>query len=180
MATQKTLYTAEDLLRLPDTGKRYELVRGELLEMAPTSFGHGRVTGHAFFRLFTFVQENDLGEVLTGEPGFRLQRNPDTVRAPDIAFVSKDRIPADPRGFPDLAPDLVVEVVSPNDTAAELQVKVGEWLRAGTRMVLVMYPDSRLVAVYRSLNDVRVLTEDDVLQGEPVLPGFSCPVRDLF
>jgi len=105
-----------------------------------------------------------------------------TVRAPDVAFVARGRF-ADERPlrqFPELAPDLVVEVVSPSDTAAEVEEKVQLWLDAGVRLVLVVYPSTRSVSAYRSRTDVRLLTEADLLDAGDVLPGFSCPVRDLF
>ncbi len=182
MSTPKVLLTADDLLRLSRTGKRYELVGGELVEMAPTGARHGRVAIRSGSRLNAYVEQNDLGEVFAAETGFRLERQPDKVRAPDVAFVSKGRLPPGelPKGFLDIVPDLVIEVVSPGDTATYVQAKVEDWLQAGVRLVLVMYPDTRSVAVYRSLDDVRVLTEGDQLQGDPVLPGFSCPVKEIF
>lgn len=182
MSTQKVLFTAEDLLRICATGKRYELVEGELVEMAPTGARHGRVASRADHRLRAYVEREDLGEVFAAETGFRLARNPDKVRAPDVAFVSKGRLPPGdlPVGFLDVVPDLVVEVVSPGDTASYVQAKVEDWLRAGVRLVWVFYPDTRSVAVYCSLGKSYILTEEDQLQGDPVLPGFTCPVKDLF
>jgi Uma2 family endonuclease len=182
MSTQKVLFTADDLLRICTTGKRYELVDGELVEMAPTGARHGRVAIRTGSRLNNYVERNDLGEVFAAETGFRLARNPDKVRAPDVAFVSKGRLPQGdlPAGFLDIVPDLVVEVVSPSDTASYVQAKVEDWLRAGVHLVWVLYPDTRSVAVYRSLNEASVLTEDDQLQGNAVLAGFSHPVKDLF
>lgn len=182
MTTSRTTYTAEDLMRLSSEGKRYELVKGELVEMAPTGGRHGRVSSRIDRRLGHFVEQHGLGELFAAETGFRLSRNPDTVRAPDVAFVARDRLPsADlPVGFPELAPDLVVEVLSPSDTAVQVQAKVEEWLRAGVRLVWVAYPDTRSVVVYRSLSEVTVLGEGDDLQGDPVLPGFSCPVSEIF
>ena len=182
MSTQKAYYTAEDLMRISTQGKRFELVKGELVEMAPTGGRHGRVASRIDYRLRGYVELHQLGEVFAAETGFRLARNPDTVRAPDVAFVSKERLPSEEQlvGFPDLVPDLVVEVVSPSDTAGRVQAKVEDWLRAGPRLVWVAYPDTRSVVVYRSLDEVGVLGPEDILPGEPVLPGFSCPVADLF
>lgn len=182
MSTEKVLLTADDLLRISGAGKRYELVRGELIEMAPAGGRHGRVAIRIGSRLNIHVEQQDLGEVLAAETGFRLERNPDRVRAPDVAFVAKGRLPPGdlPVGFLDIVPDLVVEVVSPGDTASYIQAKVEDWLRAGVRLAWVLYPDTRSVAVYRSLDKVRVLTEADHLHGDPVLPRFSCSVTDLF
>lgn len=182
MSTQKLLFTADDLWRLSKEGKRYELVKGELIEMAPTGARHGRVAIRIGSRLNSYVEQQDLGEVFAAETGFRLERGPDKVRAPDVAFVAKGRLPPGelPAGFLDIVPDLVVEVVSPGDTANYIQAKVEDWLRSGVRLAWVFYPDTRSVASYGSLNEVRILTESDQLQGDPVLPGFSCLVKDLF
>lgn len=182
MSTQKTIYTAEDLMRLSCQGKQYELVRGELVEMAPTGGRHGRVASRMNFRLREYVEGQDLGEIFAAETGFRLSRNPDTVRAPDAAFVAKDRLPPEEQliGYPDLVPDLVVEVVFPSDSGGQVQAKVEEWLRAGARLVWVAYPETRSVVVYRALDQAMVLGQGDLLEGAPVLPGFSCPVADIF
>ena len=182
MSAQKTLVTADELLRMPDDGRRYELARGELIEMAPAGARHGRIASRIDRRLGTYVEQSDLGEVFTAEPGFRLERDPDTVRAPDVGFVSNDRLPPGelPKGFFDISPDLVVEVISPSDTADSVQAKLEEWLRHGVRLVWLVYPETRSVAVYRALDDARVLTEQDQLSGEPVLPSFSCPLSDIF
>ena len=185
MSTAKTLLTADDLLQMStveNKGRRLELVKGELVEMAPAGGRHGRVSMRAGSRLNTFVEQNDLGQVFAAETGFRLARDPDTVRAPDVAFVAKDRLPAGdlPVGFPDLVPDLVVEVISPGTSAAEMQAKVETWLRAGVPLVWVFYPGTRSVAVYRGWQDAQILTDEDMLTGDPVLPGFSCPVKELF
>ena len=185
MSSRTTLLTADDLMRMSaiaSDSRHLELVKGELIERAPAGGRHGRVSSHIDYRLRMFVEQNDLGEVFAAETGFILERNPDTVLAPDAAFVAKGRLPAGdpPVGFPELVPDLVVEVVSPGNTAAEMQAKVEQWLQAGARMVWVFYPDTRSAAVYRGLHDAQILTERDELPGDPVLPGFSCPVRDLF
>jgi Uma2 family endonuclease len=180
MAVAEKLMTAEDLLQLSGTG-RYELVKGVLVEMTPPGYEHGKYANRLNYLITHHVMQNDLGEVVAAETGFRLSRNPDTVRAPDVAFISKARRPATPpTGYADFAPDLVAEVVSPNDDPDEIQSKVTDWLNAGVRLVLVVYPRSRQVAVYRSLREVTVLTETDALTAPDVLPGFSCPVSDLF
>jgi Uma2 family endonuclease len=182
MATEKTLVTADELLRLPADGRRHELVRGELRTMAPAGGEHGIVSGQAARLLGNHVVPNQLGYVLGAETGIRLARDPDTVRAPDAAFIAAGRLPSGrpPAGYFELVPDLVVEVVSPADTAREVEEKVHEWLSAGARLVWVIHPSTRSVTVYRSLADVRVLTEDVQLDGADVLPGFACAVRELF
>lgn len=182
MAAQKTLLTAEDLARMPDDGNRYELVKGELRAMPYAGWEQGVVSGRLVLEVGNHVKAHDLGEVLTNDPGFRIEREPDTVRAPDLAFVAKARLPAGrpSRAFPDIAPDLLAEVVSPSQTAAQLQEKIHQWLEAGVRLVWVLYPLTRSVIAYRSPSDVRALTENDQLDGGDVLPGLTCQVRDLF
>jgi Uma2 family endonuclease len=175
--------TAEELLRLPSTGKRYELIAGELHELAPAGGEHGFVGGKAVIHLGAFLaQHPELGGALfAAETGFRLARNPDTVRAPDVAYVAEARLPqARVPGYPDLAPDLVVEVVSPNDTASEIQGNVEEWLRAGTNLVWILYPSTRSAMVHQSDGAARLHHAEDTLHGEPVLPGFACRLGDLF
>ena len=122
-----------------------------------------------------------LGRLYT-ELGCILRRNPDRVRAPDLCFIRSERIPpeGEPRGFWEIAPDLVVEVISPNDTPAEIQLKVREWIEAGVRLVWIVYPDTWTISVVRSLLDRVELTADDILDGGDVLPGFSCRVAELF
>ena len=182
MTVSTKLMTADELLMLPDDGKRYELIEGVLNEMSPPGTTHGLTAMRAGAILFNFVHQRELGEVFAAETGFVLSMNPDTVRAPDAAFVAAERLPTGdlPAGYLRLAPDLVVEVVSPSDTASELQSKVFTWLDAGCRVVWVVYPATRSVTVYRSREDVRVLTEEDTLDGSPVFQGFSAGVHDLF
>lgn len=182
MAETRTRLTADDLLRLPDTGKRCELVRGELFEMPPSGGEHGYVTSNVLYRLGGFIGQHKVGgAVFAAKTGFRIGRDPDTVRAPDVAFVAEPRVAqARVAGYPDLAPDLVVEVVSPHDAAGEVQARVEDWLRAGTRLVWVLYPQSRSAVVYRPDGQARVLHTDDTLSGDPALPGFACRVGELF
>ena len=182
MTVSTKLMTADELLKLPDDGKRYELIEGVLNEMSPAGAAHGFVALNAAVILQQFVQPRGLGVVFAAETGFVLSTAPDTVRAPDAAFVAAERLPAGdlPAGYMRLAPDLVVEVVSPSDAASDLQGKVFTWLDAGCRLVWVVYPNTRSVTVYRSREDVRVLGEADTLNGSPVFDGFSAEVRDLF
>lgn len=175
--------TADELLALPDNGMRRELVAGELYEMPPAGGEHGYVGSKAHIEFGVFLKQHPEigGSFFLAETGYRLSRNPDTVRAPDISYVNEERLPqARVRGYPELAPDFVVEVVSPNDLADELQIKMDQWLSAGSRLVWVLYPATRSAIIYGSQGSVRLLRSDHTLCGEPILPGFSCRVRDLF
>jgi len=182
MRTRKTLFTIDELIRLPRGNCRYELVKGELYEMPPAGGRHGSVAMRIASRLSTFAGEHQLGEVFAAETGFIIRRDPDTVRAPDASFIARDRLPAGelPAGYLEIMPDLAVEVLSPNDRPNEVRDKVEDWLRSGVKLVWVIYPASRSATVYRSMDDVQELSEDDSLDGEQVVPGFSCSVGDLF
>ena len=176
-------WTVADLLALAGDERHYELVRGDLMMMSPTSPKHGRYASRLDRALGTYVEEHDLGEVYTAEPGFLLHPEPEpVVRAPDVAFVRKDRIPLEEEqhGFWELAPDLVVEVISPSETAQEIQKKVQDYLTAGTGLIWLVYPDTRSVVEYRSRTRIRELTIDDTLEGGGVIPGFQYPLRSLF
>src|SRR5215207_4926141 len=155
--------TADELLHLPDDGFRYELVRGELRRMTPAGNVHGRVAMSFAWRLARHVEENRLGTVYAAETGFRLATDPDTVRAPDVAFVSRARTDevGDVEEFWPGAPDLAVEVVSPSDAFTDVVEKVSEYLAAGCRMIVVVDPRGRSATVYRPHSDARWLTEDD-------------------
>ena len=174
--------TAEELLRLPNDGFRYELVRGELRQMTPTGSIHGRVAMNVATALNNHVKAHDLGTVYAAETGFRLATDPDTVRAPDVAFVGRERIEAvgEVEGYWPGAPDLAVEVISPNDSHVEVEEKVFDWLEAGTKMVLAVNPRRRSVTVYRSQSDITILTGTDVLDGGDVVPGFQLTLREIF
>ena len=177
-----TEITAEQLLRMPHDGHRYELVSGELREMTPAGFDHGEVILRLGELLGPFVRHKGLGRVSGGDPGFVLARDPDTVLAPDLAFICKERLAEKPdtRAFWPGAPDLAVEVMSPNDSMRDVGEKSKAWLEAGTAMVWVVNPEWRTVTVYRSATDIKTLTEDDDLDGQDVLPGFRCRVADIF
>ena len=166
--------TAEELLRthLPD--KRVELVRGVLVVREPGGYRHGDVTARLAKRLMDVVEAGGLGRVLAAETGFKLAADPDTVRAPDVAFVSRERLPdPDLLGYPALAPDLVVEVLSPGDRPGETLAKVADWLKAGSRLVWVVDPNRRVVHVYRQDGSEALIAEPRVLSGEDVVPGFE-------
>ena len=182
MTIAQQLMTAEELLVLPDDGFRTELVRGELRRMSPASQKHGRLGARVTGPLERYVDAHTLGAVFVAETGFRVSSSPDTVLAPDVAFVRQERIEAvgDVEGYWPGAPDLAVEVVSRHDLYTEVQDKVIDWLEAGARMVVVVNPRKRTVTVYRSLTEIVILTEQDTLTGGDVVPGWSLPVRDIF
>ena len=174
--------TDEELLNKPDDGFRYELVEGELRKMPPAGSEHGYIAVNLTIPLGQHVKANQLGRVYAAETGFLIARDPDTVRAPDVAFVSRERVEKAGRveGYFPGAPDLAVEVVSPNDTHTQVVEKALAWLEAGCRMVLVVDPSQRTVTVYRSLDNIRILTENDQLDGADVVPGWRLPVAELF
>ncbi len=163
-------------------GLRYELVKGELRTMAAAGHVHGSVVMNLAIPLGQYIMANGLGRIYAAETGFKLEEDPDTVRAPDVAFVRQERLgeAVDTKGFWPGAPDLAVEVVSPSDLYADVEAKVLAWLDAGTRMVIVVNPQERVVCVYRSRTDVEVLSEEDTLEGRDVVPGWSLPVREVF
>ncbi len=181
MAVTEKLMTAHDLLIMPGDDFRYELVRGELRRMAPAGHEHGGVAMNIAAPLGMYVKQQSLGRVYAAETGFILSRDPDTVRAPDVAFVSKERLAdLNRKGYFPGAPDLAVEVVSPNDVYAEVEEKVAEWLGSGTKLAWVVNPRQRTLKVYRSLTDLTVLTEDDGLDGGETVPGWRLAVKEVF
>jgi Uma2 family endonuclease len=173
--------TAEELLRLPRGEKRYELIEGELREMTPAGFDHGAVAGEISALLHRHVTERGLGRAVV-ETGFLLSRNPDTVRAPDAAFVSRERLErtGSTPGYWPGAPDLAVEVVSPHDTYSEVAGKALRWLEAGCRLVLVADPSSRRVTLYRPGREATTLDGDQPVDCSAVVAGFAPPARGLF
>lgn len=174
--------TADQLLELPNDGHSYELSRGMLICVTPTSYLPGRVAGRVMGRLFRFVEDHKLGECGSADMGFRLASDPDTVRAPDAWFIRADRVPVGdpPTGFFPGPPDLVVEVLSPSDRFNDVMRRIRDYLDAGTPLIWVFDPGSRLTAVFRPGLPVRFLDDDGVLDGEDVLPGFSLALRALF
>lgn len=182
MAVSQKPVTAEDLLEMPDDGLRRELVRGEVRVMAPAGNVHGRTAINVSTPLDRFVREHDLGVVFAAETGFKISTDPDTVRAPDVAFIERERleIVGEVEGYWPGAPDLAVEVVSPSDRFAELEEKIVDWLAAGTRMVLVVNPRARTVTVRTSEKEARILSEEEVLDGGEAVPGWTLPIADVF
>jgi Uma2 family endonuclease len=147
----------------------------------PPGYRHGRVAARLAKILMDHVDERVLGDVLAAETGFKLASDPDTVRAPDVAFVRGDRVPdPPPAGFAAFAPDLAVEVLSPNDRPGEVLAKVADWLNAGSALVWVVDPARRFARVYRADGSEAVVSGDGTLDGEDVLPGFACPLAALF
>jgi len=180
MTTASHITTAEQLLNASGMG-RCELVRGELAMTTPAGYEHGQIVGALHVALALFVKQNQLGDVVGGETGFLIRRDPDTVRVPDVAFVRTDRVPPGRvPGFFEGAPDLAVEVVSPNDRASDVLARVRDWLETGSQVVWVVDPGTRSVQVYWIPNRAEILTIDDDLRGAEVVPGFKLPLVDLF
>lgn len=149
--------------------------------MSPAGFEHGVVAGRFYGYLFIFVQQNRLGLVTAAETGFQIGHDPDTVRAPDVGFIRTDRVPlVRTRGYFQGPPDLAVEVVSPGDRAGELLAKVRDWLSAGCHVVWVVDPTSQTISVYRDSRQPAMLTDNDELTEDALLPGFRLPVVDIF
>lgn len=173
--------TAEDLLRLNVSDARAELVRGVLMVREPAGYRHGDVAVRLTVAIANHVYAHALGRVFAAETGFMLSRHPDTVRAPDIAFVATGRLPVPaPRGFAELAPDLAVDVLSPDDRPGEVSRKIADWLEAGARLVWIIDPMQRGARVCRADGTVAFLAEPDALRGEDVLPDFTCELTVLF
>ena len=182
MTTTLQRSTASELFAMPDDGFRYELVKGELRKMSPAGTEHGAIVWNLSGMLAPHIKAENLGQGFGAETGFKIASDPDTVRAADIAFVRRERIPETgiPKNFWQTYPDLAVEVVSPGDTYDEVSEKVKDWLDAGTRAVWIVNPRQRVVSVYRSVKDVTVLSEGDELDGGEVVPGFRCRVSEIF
>ena len=179
--TQKTRYTPEDLLRMPD-GDRYELVDGNLVERH-MGFASGRIGGTVYYLLRTFSEANRRGWVLPADVGYQCFPDaPDKVRKPDVSFIRLERLAPDrePKGHSPIPPDLAVEVVSPNDLVYEVDAKVAEYLAAGVRLVWVIHPQSRTMEVHRLNGPSTILQACDELSGEDVVPGFRCRVEEIF
>jgi Uma2 family endonuclease len=175
------LRTAEDLARMPDDQLLHNLVEGAIVEMSRPKPRHGRVAARLIRLLGNHTESQRLGDIIT-EAGFVLAHNPDTVRGPDVAFVASQRGigDSDLDEYIEGAPDLAVEIVSPNDNAVDLRELIDLYFAAGARLVWVVYPMFKTVEVYRADDTGIVLRAKDMLDGENVLPGFSAPVSDLF
>ena len=177
-----TLLRLEDLYRMPDDEFRHELVSGRLVSEPPPGARHGRIAANIVVRLGAFAQESQSGIVLTCDTGFVLHRSPDTVRAPDVAFVSRERYLAledETRAFPG-PPDLAVEVLSPGNSHASVHAKVADYLAAGTKLVWVVDPELQQLLTYRGLFSPKTLSGEDLVAADDLLPGFSVRVAGLF
>ena len=180
-ATERKLMTADELLLMPKVdGRRFELIRGVLIEKMPGGDPHSETVVRTGSLLTVYSDDNDYGNVRSGEPGYRLDHDPDTVRAPDVAWFAPSRVPQDVVGFPALAPDLAVEVKSPSNSWPEISSKAYMWLSYGSQEVWVADPPTTTVTIYKLHSPPVTLGEDDVLDGGDLLPGFSTPVWRLF
>jgi Uma2 family endonuclease len=181
MSEAARLVTAEELEQFPDDDNRYELVEGRVIRMSPVSFDHGRVVVQLCALLHRHLQQQPVG-VVVADVGFKLASNPDTVRGPDIAFMRSDRMPRKgTRGFVKGPPDLVVEVLSPDDRPGEVRAKTDEYLERGVLLVVVIDPDEKTAATFRPSGPQVILRhESDLLDLNEVIPGFACRLREIF
>lgn len=178
--TSTKLVTAEELLAMGDIG-RCELIDGEIIHMAPAGAEHGNIAARLLVRIGGFVEKHSIGNAYAAETGFTITRNPDTTRAPDVGFVSKERLPRiSKRGFFDGAPDLAVEVMSPDDRVSEVIAKVDQWLAAGTMSVWIVDPPNKTIEIYRRDAQLLRYRAGDVLRDEPTLPGFELAINEVF
>jgi len=174
----RRIATEDDLRAMPEDGRKYELVDGEI-RVSPAGDRHSVVALTLGARLLAYVKEHRLGHVMGADAGFRLPSG--NVRSPDVSFVAKGRFPNDrpAEDWGSLAPDLAVEVVSPGDRPRYVLDKVGEYLAAGVRLVWVIDPAKQKATIHRSLTDARTIVGDEILDGEDVVPGFQCRLRDV-
>ena len=179
---ESKMSTAETLSQLPDDGNRYELVQGEIRMMSPAGGRHGRIAGRVYKLLVIHVDDNKLGATFAAETGFRIAVEPDTVRAPDAAFVRQDKMDEldNDIGFLPFAPELAVEVVSPSDSFSAVEEKAFNWINAGTKIVLVVVPDSQSVHLYRSRDGISVHRSEDIINAEDAVPGWKFRVSEIF
>lgn len=177
-----TLFTADELLHRPKDGFRYELIRGELHQMSPAGFEHGQISARIVIHLGQFVEYHQLGTIVSAEPGFKLESNPDTVLAPDVAYVSHQRVSqiTNPLAFADISPDLAIEVMSPSDSPAKLARKCETWLEAGSLAAVLVNPRQQTATVYQPGRMPVELTVTDILTVPEVVPGWEMPIRRMF
>jgi Uma2 family endonuclease len=180
--TTQECSTAEQLIAMPDDGNRYELVNGVLRMMSPAGSEHGQIAERISRRLGNHVESNQLGATYAAETGFRISTSPDTVRAPDAAFVSHSRLKSvEPTsGYLPLAPDLVVEVVSPSDSSSDVEAKAEQWLNAGTQVVVVADPANLTLRIYENVGHIRVLRSGDTYSSGRVCGNWELSVNDAF
>jgi Uma2 family endonuclease len=180
-STNQQLLTAADLLRLDSQGVKGELVRGVLCETMSAGGEHSEIAAALSAALVNHVRPLRLGRISTSDAGVRLERDPDTVREPDVAYFSAETLPLDVkvRGYYEIVPDLVVEIVSPNDQPVEVAERVAMWQGFGVALVWAVYPVARMVAAHPLDGPAIIFTEDDTLDGGTVLPEFRCTVSDV-
>ena len=180
--TKSEIRSAAQLYLMPNDGNRRELVKGILIVMSPAGSEHGRIASRILTRLSNHVEANNLGETFAAETGFLIETDPDTVRAPDAAFVSHEtmRTVDDTSAYLPLAPDLVVEVLSPSDSSSDVEAKVEQWLNAGSQIVLVADPKNATLRVYRSKSEIQVLHSGEVLASGEVCKDWQLAVDDIF
>lgn len=180
--TSTALMTAEELMQLPDDGFRYELVNGELEKMPPPGHPHGRIAFRLSIYVGQFILEHGLGEGFATDTGFKLTSNPDTVLAPDFAFVTNERFAEgkDTEGYWPGPPELAVEVLSPRDRPGKVNKKISRWFGFGARQVWIVDPKHCTVTVYRSPSDTTVFSESDFLEAQDLLPGFRISLEKIF
>lgn len=179
--TAERLITGDELARMPDPGP-CELIDGRIVPMTPTGGEHAWIETNVAVVLREFVSRRELGRVLVGEVGIFTRRNPDRVRGADVLFISNEQCArwSNKSGFLDVAPELVVEILSPNDTAMDVTEKLREYFAIGVKLVWVLDPRARAVYAYRGVADVRLFQQTDRLPGDDVLPGFEVLVAALF
>jgi Uma2 family endonuclease len=179
--TQPKLLTAEEFLLQPQPldGSRQELVRGEIVTMPPPMMPHGVTCSKVDRRIGVFIDAGPGGTLACNDAGIITQRGPDTVRGPDVSYWSKERLKEVPAGYSEVAPDLLVEVLSPSNTTKQIRAKLSEYFAKGVRLVWVIAPEDRTLTIYRSADEGRLLHESATVTGEDVLPGFTCRVSDL-
>jgi Uma2 family endonuclease len=178
----RTTTTAAELFAQPSDGYRYELISGELRMMSPAGGRHGRIAITLAFMLKQHVDANDLGTVYAAETGFLIGRQPDTVLAPDVAFLSAERVEAieSDVGYIEMAPDLVGEVLSPSDRFSRVEAKAFQWLDAGTKLVLLVDPETETVHCYRSRKQIEVYEKAETIDCNDAVNHWTLPISKLF
>lgn len=181
MTPSSSIMTADELIRLPSGKARYELIRGKLHTMPLCGGEHGVVTADLSVQVALYVERHDIGVVFGGGTGFQLESSPDTVVAPDLAFVHRSRVPRTgiPTGYWQGPPDLAAEVLSPDDSPARVIAQTEMWLSHGAREVWLVDPKKRTVSIHCPGRQPVLLTEADSLTSK-LLPGLSCGVSEIF
>ena len=181
-AAANGLCTADEFMALPLDLKRYELVRGRLVEVPVTGFKHGVIEVNIVLLLGQHVRQRRLGQLTPGDAKHLLERDPDTLRQPDVAFVRAERLPPPDEweAYGRVVPDLAVEILSPSNTAAEMRDKVAEYLQVGVQLVWIVDPETETVTIHTSDAAPVILPADAEITGGAVLPDFRCPVAAFF